>query len=500
MKHRSAVFFGAPAAMIVAVLIIYSNVIHGEFQFDDEEFINASLEGVTPAAYLNRTGLLGVISGQRILTLLSFALNYRIGGLDVSGYHLFNILLHAVATILVICFLRSLSTLFRNDTEYPIRSVYPLLCIAALFAVHPLQTQAVSYVVQRGEVLASIFYLAALISLIHFTRANGARIVLWWLASFVFFIVGWISKEIIITVPFAYLLCVLYANNTKYFKRALWGVIPYLSAGIVLAAFKLSLLRGARDAGFSSFAPGTAVYVMTQMKVVLHYMRLFLLPSGQNIDHDIPLVTSLMSPEGLSLLTFWVILLAGCFFILLRCRESRFHYLRVAAFGVIWMVVLLLPTSSFIPIVDPMYEHRMYLPLLGLSMAAVFLVQRAVDGLFPNKRHLAFTLLLMVTLPALGYATHERNRVWLTMESLWLDAAQKSPHKSRPFNNLGNCYLLKGRYQDAVASYRKAISLDPANTKSYYNISLALKNMGQMEEAFMFYRKYLDQVDRERGR
>lgn len=498
MKHRFTVLYGTPVAIIIAVLFVYSNVIQGEFQFDDEVFINSSLAGITPASYLNRAGLAGVLSGQRILTLLTFALNYQIGGLNVSGYHIFNIFLHASAVILVFCFILSLLSLVVDISENPSRTIYPALFVAALFALHPLQTQAVSYVVQRGEVLASIFYLATLISLLSYTKAGGAKIFLWWLASFVFFIAGWISKEIIITVPIAYLLCVFYIDDKKYIKRALWGVLPYLAGGIALASVKLISVRGAKDVGFSSFAPGISVYVMTQMKVVFHYVLLFLIPSGQNIDHDVPLITSLLSLEGMLLLVFWFVLLAGSLFILVKYRGSSHYYLRSAAFGLIWAVVILLPTSSIIPIVDPMYEHRMYLSLLGLSLAAVFLVLLVSDSLSPAVRKTFLTFMLIIILPGMGYVTYERNRVWITMESLWLDASQKSPRKSRPFNNLGNCYLLKGRYLSAVDSYRKAISLDPSNSKSYFNIAIALKQLGQMEDAFKYYQKYLDLVNRER--
>lgn len=492
MKLRSAVFYSVTVVLSVVIFFIYSNVIQGEFQFDDEEFINSSLAEISPASYLNKAGLIGVIFGQRLLTILTFALNYHIGGLGVSGYHLFNIILHVFTVILVICFLTSLSTLAPDRRQNPSLSFYPILCIAAIFALHPLQTQAVSYIVQRCEVLASIFYLATLILLLRFTRANGVKCLFWWLASFVFFVAGWISKETIITVPIAYLLCVLYTDNGTYVKRALWGVVPYLAAGVFLASVKLISLKGSTAAGFSSFESGISVYAMTQMKVVLYYFLMFLMPAGQNIDHDVQHVTSLMGLEGMLLLIFWATLLASCLFIMMRYRENNNHHLRGAAFGILWAIVILLPTSSFFPLVDPMFEHRMYLSLLGLSLAAVFLVLFVAERVTPAVRKVFITILLVMLLPGLGYITYQRNRVWLTTESLWLDASQKSPHKSRPFNNLGNCYYLKKRYLLAVSCYKTAISLHPVNVEAYYNLSQTLKKLGRSDEGLTFYRTYLD--------
>ena len=482
------------AAILVAVLCAYSNVFHGELQFDDEVFINESLGHLGLASFFSSTTILNALHGNRMLTLYSFAANYHFGGLSVTGYHIVNIVIHVCTTLLVFYFTKLLFVLAPRS-EFPERTtVLFSLCVTAFFALHPLQTESVSYIVQRSELLASFWYLACLISLLRFTVTVRRSAFAWWCAGATFFIAGWSSKEIIITVPLVYLLCIIYTGGTKYLAKAWKGLVPYCVTGSVLIGIKLVTLNGSTDAGFSSFTPGVGVYVMTQLKVIAIYLLMVLAPRNQNIDHDVRSVTTLLSLEGALLVIAWMCVLFVCFYLLAFYKGVYAGHIRGMAFGLLWIIVILLPTSSVIPVRDVMFEHRMYLPLLGAGIVLVLFVNLMMLSLFPGGVESVLWALLLLVSVSLGYATFQRNMVWQSKLSLWADSAKKSPNKSRPHNNMGNCYLLSENYRAAIVAYRTAIRLDPSNIEAYYNLSLALRSLGQVEEALKVHRMFVDRV------
>ncbi|OGR23687.1 MAG: hypothetical protein A2X83_04670 [Desulfuromonadales bacterium GWD2_54_10] len=159
--------------------------------------------------------------------------------------------------------------------------------------------------------------------------------------------------------------------------------------------------------------------------------------------------------------------------------------------------MILLPTSSIIPIRDVMAEHRTYLPLAGLGIAFTAFSEMFLNNIKRIPGRSIATLIACVGLTVmLMYATRQRNLVWQTKLALWQDAAAKSPNKSRPHNNLGNAYLLLGNASLAANNYRTAIRLDPDNIEPYYNLALALKNLGRNDEALQMHRIFVNIVKR----
>ena len=479
--------------ILIAVSLCYSNILNGELQFDDDVFINPSLADLrlAPLTYSNLTSFL---SGNRLLTQYSFALNYRLDGLNVFGYHVTNIILHMGSVVLVFIFMQMLLQRAKVNHKLSLKVVPFALLVTALFALHPLQTESVSYIVQRSEVMASMFYLGCLVALLGYTSSNKATSFAWWLLGLVCFIAGWGSKEIIITAPLAYLLCILCTGDKDSLKKAGKGLLPYLVAGGIFGYLRLFSLVNSQEAGFSSFDQGPAVYLLTQLKVVIKYLQLFFYPVGQNIDHDINLVTGMPGLESIFYVTIWLCVIAGSIYLLQSKAGENQPQLRLIGFGLLWFLVLLSPTSSFIPIRDVMAEHRTYLPLLGISIIVI-----AFFDLIQKKCHinpispLAFSLTILFII-ALAYTTHERNKVWQTKLTLWQDAAFKSPLKSRPHNNLANSYFLLGQNIAAASHYQKAIQLDPENVEPYYNLALTLKNLGKIDEALQVHRRFVTLV------
>ena len=485
------------AAIIFAVMLSYSNVIQGDLQFDDEVFINSSLADMGPPSFFSFSNLKNYIYGSRSLPQYSFALNYHFSGLEVASYHITNIVIHAFTAILLYYFTNMLISLGRPDNELNFDSRPFALFVTAIFALHPLQTESVSYIVQRSELLASFCYLGCLIALLGFTVRKGTAALAWWLASILLFVAGWGCKEIIITAPLAYFICVLYIGGTEYLGRAWKGLVPYCFGAVTLACIKLLNLRGSMEAGFDSYQPGVLAYGLTQLKVVVTYLRLFVFPVGQNIDHDINIITRLWSVEAAAYLVILLCITVGSIFLLANCHGKHQASLRLVGFGLLWFLVILLPTSSIIPIRDVMAEHRTYLPLAGLGIAFTAFSEMFLNNIKRIPGRSIATLIACVGLTVmLMYATRQRNLVWQTKLALWQDAAAKSPNKSRPHNNLGNAYLLLGNASLAANNYRTAIRLDPDNIEPYYNLALALKNLGRNDEALQMHRIFVNIVKR----
>ena len=485
------------AAIILAVMLSYGNVIHGDLQFDDEVFINSSLADMSQHSFFSFSNLKNYIYGSRSLPLYSFALNYHFSGLEVASYHITNIVIHAFTAILLYYFTNMLISLGRPGIEHNFDSRTFALFVTAIFALHPLQTESVSYIVQRSELLASFCYLGCLIALLGFTVRKGAAATSWWLASILFFVAGWGCKEIIITAPLAYFICICYIGGTEYLGRAWKGLVPYCFSGVILACIKLLNLRGSMEAGFDSYQPGVLAYGLTQLKVVATYLRLFVLPVGQNIDHDIDIITRLWSAETAAYIVIWLCIALGSIYLRTSCHGKHQDNLRLVGFGLLWFLVILLPTSSIIPIRDVMAEHRTYLPLAGLGIVFTAFGEMLLNNIKSHHGRAIVTVIAFVGLTALLIpATRQRNLAWQTKLALWHDAAAKSPNKSRPHNNLGNAYLLLGNAGLAADNYRTAIRLDPDNIEPYYNLSLALKNLGRNDEALQVHRMFVNIVKR----
>lgn len=483
------------AVIALAAVLCYVNVIQGDLQFDDEVFINPSLANLHIRSLFTLDNLMDYLHGNRIATLYTFALNYHLSGLDVAGYHIANIIIHAGTAVLSFFFICRLFELVPAEKRPCHDPGLFALCVTAIFALHPLQTEAVSYIVQRSELLASFCYLGYLIALLNFTATKGRSALAWWVGGMLFFLAGWGCKEIIITAPVIFLLCMLYLDDKGHLKRAWKGIAPYLFGGAALACIKIASLSKSAGAGFDSYKPGALVYFLTQLKVVAAYLGLFILPSGQNIDHDVAAIRTLFSIEAVLYILVWLSVLFGCIYLLAGYHGRHRRSLRLIGFGIIWFLVILSPTSSIIPLPDVMFEHRVYLPLLGAGIAFAAFVDLLVLGSHSTPRRTAILAVTCVaTALSLAVDTHRRNTVWQTKLALWRDAALKSPNKSRPQNNLGNCYLLLGKNAEAAASYQKAIRLDSQNAESYYNLALALKNLGRDDEAFLVHRMFVNLV------
>lgn len=437
----------------------------------------------------------------RLIGELSFALNYHLHGFALQGYHLLNLVLHLCCSLFVYLLV---ITLFRTPLlsgsadENSDRSIAS--AAALLFVVHPLHTAAVTYLAQRVTLLAALFYLASVLLYLRSRLSDKAVISATLLIlSMLSASAALLSKENAVTVPIAILLCEITFFKGVDRKRILGCGLCFLP---ILAAILLTnrtvlmqtdlpaaLLNMTAERG----APARLTYLLTQFPVILAYLRLFLLPFGQNLDHDVPLRSSWNDPVVLgSLLSLLAILVVTVLFWLTgrKNEHNRNRILLVAGFGIIWFFIAISLESGLVPIRDVMFEQRLYLPSVGLvitvaSLLWIFLSKWSCAGTAPRNFAAAIAIIASVSTAL----TISRNLVWRSEVTLWEDAAAKSPAKGRTHGALGHAYQRSGRLVEAERAYMEAIKLTPQDY-------IAKNNLGAL---YLKQRRYGEAVDQFNG-
>jgi Flp pilus assembly protein TadD len=450
----------ALAGLLLLTVVVYAPGLHGEFQFDDVRAVQFNQSIRRFDNFTHAQSLMDMVRGRRVLTDLTFAIDYHIAGNDPFAFHATNLGIHLAVILLVFFFTRRMLKL-----SGALGGDFLALAVTAVFALHPLQTQAVAYVSQRAESLASAFYLASLLSLLAAERrgrcAAGARL---YAASFALFALGLGAKVIVATLPVAYLLMGLLPGPHGLLARRLRRLAlaaPFLAYALLTTVLTVPNLKG-EDAGFfiPFMPPGR--YFLTQLHVLVTYLRLLFWPAGQNVDWDFPVARGLADPAVLGSGFLLIVLLAGAGILFFRChsRTDRAGAAgRAAGFGVAWFFLVLAPTSSVVPLADVVMEHRLYLASWGV----LFAVAVPATG-FAARLHLQglsrFGVAAVVGLCAvLAMTTYLRVGLWRSKLQLWSDAVAKSPHKARTHLGLGNAYRLAGQFQPAIDEYMNALNL-----------------------------------------
>ena len=497
-------FRKAAALAVLAALtfIIYSNTLHGPFILDDGMYIVKNQQ-------IKDLSLLWPPS-PRYLTYLSFAFNYSLGGLDTFGYHLFNVAVHIVNSALV--FAIALLLFRTNGLKDKGLEGYalPVAVMASFFfAAHPVQTQAVSYITQRFASLTALFYLLSIACYLKWRTSGSKGRAVFYGVALLCTIAAQLTKETGFTLP-----AVIVLLEFAFFKGAalpgkrLLALVPFILVMLIVPL--LLFAPGLFSAGSSGLSEATRLqqlrdletisrhdYMATELRVMVTYFRLLVLPVGQNLDYDYPLLTSFFAPQVL-LSSFLVIGVFGLgLYLLGRGMKGRGPLKLVAGFGVLFFFMAISIESSIIPINDVIYEHRLYLPSAG---AALFF-SAMLMGLFEflKKRFalrgsaLAWAIVAVVVLAGpLAAATCSRNNLWKDDFLLWQDVAAKSPDKARVRNNLGNAFYRKGLKAEGLSEFKRAVELDPSFPDAHFNLGNAYKDLGLMEEAVKEYEKAVE--------
>ncbi len=457
-------------AVAVTAFLVYSNTFHSEFQFDDLK----ELQEGYPLRRLSDLAGIWNYSPSRFITYYSFALNYHFSRMDVTAYHVTNLFVHILTSCVVLLFSSALfKTPYLSKRMTPEAAPWAALAASLLFAAHPLQTGAVTYIIQRAAVLAAFFYLTSLFLYVRARLENRAG---FYYAAFACGAAAMLCKQNAFTLPFAMLLCdfLFFQEKSEPLSARLKRFAPFLALLALLPAIRL--FAPSNGALFRETQKISHVdYLLTQLSVLVTYLRLLVWPSGQNVDYDFPISASFFEPRTLASFVFLAALLAGGFFALKKNR--------VWSFGIFWFFLTLSVESGLVPIRDVIFEHRMYLPMFGAVFCAAWTFY------FLGREPKKIMALCLVCLLPLAAAAYKRNSVWKNGIALWEDAARKSPKKARPYHNLSFLYSAKGDYPKSVEYGEKAVSFDPSSSGPYFTLGVAYGRMGNIDREIEYYEK-----------
>ena len=479
MKRLSGDSIPTPFAVLslcMLGILIYSNTFNSPFCFDDTQFIveNPSIRDLRdlPAIWS--------YFPSRSISFLSFAFNYHFNQLRPFGYHLVNLAIHLAATVSVWWFiLLTFSTPGMRDKE--ISRDARLLAFAGglLFVAHPVQTEAVTYIWQRTACLGTLFYVLSLALYVKARiagerGAGGSLGRVYYGLSLAAAGLGMFTKEMVFTLPLMILLyefCFLSEGKKLKWKYVTPFLVLLLVIPLLVVFTEPAPSLEQKKLLTASLGIPRGHYFLTQFRVLATYLRLLFLPFNQNLDYDYPLSRSLGEiPTLASFLLLLLILLGG---ILLWGRH------RLLSFSVFWFFLTLSVESSVIPLRNVIFEHRLYLPLVGYC---VFL-PAGLYYLGGRRRRALALAILAISAGSYSLLTYTRNIVWKSRLSLWDDTIRKSPGKARAYNNRGLAYHDLGEYDGAISDYDQALELNPRFQDAYANRGIAYRKKGEFDKA-----------------
>lgn len=470
--------------IILAGILVYHNSFSCPFIFDDEEAIveNPHVREWWPPWRALAAPPQSAVAGRPLVSF-SLAVNYRLGGLNPWGYHAFNLAVHVLAGLVLFGVVRRTLRSRRLRDRYGSVSTALATVATVIWIVHPLQTESVTYVVQRAESLMGLCYLLTLYCVIRGSEKPAFGV--WYVAAVVICGLGMTAKEVMVTAP---LMVVLYdsvflAGSLRMALRRRTGLFAALAATWVILAVLVATGPRTMSAGFGVEGLTSVDYAKTQFGVILYYLRLAFWPASLCLDHHWPIAET----AGQILLPMGVILaLLAATVIALKHRQPL-GFLGAGFFGI------LAPTSTIIPIADVAFEHRMYLPLAAVVLLAVIVAHHLLRRLLRSRWvpeavcKGAATLLVVGVIVVLSVRTVRRNQDYRSAQVMWSDVVQKRPGNPRAHNNLAKALHGQGHLDRAIVHYREAVELKPDYATAHNNLGAALVEKGAIAEAIGHY-------------
>jgi protein O-mannosyl-transferase len=508
------------AIVLIAVvgIISYINSFNNAFQFDDGYHI---LEGSKIKDIHNFTDLSHWKNIEnRPLSFFTLAVDYSIAKKDstgkpkVTGFHITNFIFHILASFIsfLLCF--EIMSLAIFDTNQTIKkySVFIALFASFIFVAHPIQTQAVTYIVQRMAVMAGLFYMLSVLLYIkgrkiHIKKIDNWKPYLLYSLSFIAGILGFLSKQNALTFPLACILAeIFFIRNVK--EEIDKKFLAFFASFVTILFFFGLLYKGLPV----EYPISRWEYLLTQFRVLVKYWQLIFVPINQHVDYYFTLSTTLWDLEELISLAF----LIGTILFSVFLFKRQWY---IVSFSIFWFYVTLSIESSIIPIRDFIVEHRLYIALLGYSFSLSYVI-----FYFLGRKRMRYPLVVLsvVTVIYVGLSIN-RNIVWSTPYTLWADSVTKSPKRERgwywlalyyrdnkdirnslrcyniaiecnpsftlAYNGRGNVKVDIGDFQGALDDYNTAIRLDPKYAIAYYNRGIAYSNLNRLQEAIQDYNR-----------
>lgn len=477
IEKLSPVQFNIVAILVIIVVgyLSYSNSLNGEMIFDDINIIqqNDRLHNLDDFKNINKW----INPNTRHFCMLTFAINYSIHENSVFGYHLFNLIIHLIYGCFVFLLARLILSISIFDNN-PQRKYSGLIAffIALMCVLHPIQTQAVSYIVQRMTSMATMFYIMSLFfygsgRLMYVKKGLNAKVVLLYLFALISGTLGILSKQIVITIPIVLLLFELFFIRNK--DGAVFKKYLLISFSLLFLVFLVVL--------FGGFLPketeiiSRSDYLFTQFRVIVKYIQLFFIPVDQALDYDFSVSKNIFEWKVIACLLIILVLIIAAFLL-----YKKKHLI---SFGIFWLFITLSVESSILPIRDVINEHRLYLPLFGFSLIFVSIIW----DFFARKRLYAVIVFFLVINIIYGFITYEQNKVWESKLSLWLDNTSQKPHNARSHSNLGSTYITLRDFEKAEEAYTEAVRLKPDYIEALHNLGNVKLDLGKPHEAILVF-------------
>lgn len=459
-----------PLFVVGAALLAYQNSFTGPFIYDDVASIvaNPTIRHLWPIWDVlspPRGGGL-TVEGRQIINV-SLAINYALGGTKVWGYHALNLIIHILVGLTLYGIVRRTLLLPRFRDRFGTSGDGLALAVALLWTIHPLQSEAVSYVIQRAELIMGLFYLLTLYCFIR--AAESPRPGPWYGLCVTACALGMASKEVMATAPLVVILydrTFLSGSFSKAWRRH-WPVLLALAGTwIVLGYIMLAGNLGNAMANAKSFGVTWWEYALTEPGVIFHYLKLSVWPKTLCFNYD-----------GWPIVRTWKSIPPQSFAIVILLGATAWALKKNSVWGFVgaWFFLILAPSSSFMPTDSPAYEHRVYLSLAAVVVLAVMGIH-ALAG----RRTVAVAAALAI---GLGFLTWQRNQVYRSEFIIWADTVAKRPNNPRAHNNIGKVLLDAGILPQAIEHFEQAIKLRSSYAVAHDNLGSAFAQTGKYEEA-----------------
>jgi tetratricopeptide (TPR) repeat protein len=461
------------ALFVIVAFLAYSNSFNVPFNFDDEVQIVFNEDVHNLSAFSNIGEWMKV--NRRPFSFFTLAINYAIGGENVTGYHIANFIIHLLTAVLLFLWLKTITTRPGN-CKMP---VYYAVIVSLFFLLHPVQTQSVTYIIQRMSALAGMFsmlsvYLYTLSRLSFLQKNNTVKSALYLVLAATAAVFALLSKQNAVIIPFILILTEIFFIRTTEGKKCnkfigiagiaalLIFAVPAILFGLPVETTEISRLD----------------YLATQMTVIPRYFATMLTATGLSIDHGVEAVSNIRNIRVISGAAFLTALL-----VIAVIKARRFP---LFSFGIFWVFITLSVESSIIPIRDVMFDQRMYLPLAGFSMALWSLLFYFLR----NKTKLLYVLAALWII-GLSVSTYSRNNTWQNRTAVWEEVTKKYPNHFRGWQSVGRSLAAeKSRnYQKIINSYEQALKINPNYEPLWNDLATNYMKAGQPQKAMKCYKR-----------
>jgi len=476
-------------AMVAAVTMVYSNHFSNSFQYDDTHTIinNENIRSLKNIPDFFKDGStfssLPLSQSYRPIVTTTLTIDYWIAnGLDTFVYHLDNFAFFLILGWLLFFFYQKILKFHFTGNK----SFYLALYATLFFMVHPVMAETVNYIISRSVIISTVFVVMAFV---FYQYSAISRKYYLYLIPYCLSILAKEPAIMFAPIFLCYLLLFKYELSlTDVFsqsKRKTAG--RFLKEGIVpmtLCIFLYVFLMGMKPDGFVPGGNSVFQYIITQPLVFCYYLGSLILPLGLNMETDWTTLKDIWNFEFFASL----IVIASIF--TLAIWTSKVKKYRPISFGILWFFLALLPTSSIIPLADVKNDHRMFFPFIGLILAVLSSIYLLIERIKPNQtQKTILTLASVLILGMYSYGTFQRNKVWKTEETLWLDVVEKSPQNGKALVNCGMFEMKKGQYEKAEEYYKKALQVSPNYVLLYVNYGRLKLLQGETSEAEILLKK-----------